>query len=64
MKLAYNQIKKQYDEYDAAYRYLESSFGHHVPYMFADLIPHLLRCLDTGVSETQFKRDAKNMYNL
>ena len=64
MKIFYNQINKQHDQYEAAYRYLEESFGHHVPYMFADLIPHLLRCIDAGVSEAQFKRDAKTMYNI
>ncbi|MEG8244226.1 hypothetical protein [Pseudomonas paracarnis] len=64
MKMAYNQINKQYDQHEAAYRYLEDSFGHHVPYMFPDLIPHLIRCLDVGASETQFKRDAKTMYNI
>lgn len=64
MKMSYNQINKHYDQYEAAYRYLEENFGHHVPYMFADLIPHLLRCLDAGVSEAQFKRDAKSMYNV
>ena len=64
MKLAYNQIKQQYDMYEAAYRYLEDWYGHHVPYMFADLIPHLIRCLDTGISESQFRRDMKIMYNI
>ena len=64
MKPQYNQINKQPDPYEAAYLYLEETFGAHVPYMFADLIYHLLRCLDTGVGEAQFKRDAKTMYNL
>lgn len=64
MKLLYNQINTQPDQYEAAYLYLEHSFGHHVPYMFSDLIPHLLRCVDAGVSESQFKRDAKTMYNI
>lgn len=34
MKLAYNQIKQQYDMYEGAYRYLEDWYGHralHVP---------------------------------
>lgn len=64
MKLAYNQIKQQYDMYEAAYHYLEDWHGHHVPYMFPDLIPHLIRCLDAGVSESQFKREAKTMFNI
>lgn len=64
MKLAYNQIKQQYDMYEAAYRYLEDWFGCHVPYMFPDLVSHLVRSIDYGVTENQFKRDAKAMYNI
>jgi hypothetical protein len=63
MKMQYNQIRQQCDMYEAAYIYLEN-LGHHIPYMFPDLIPHLLRCLDAGVSEDQFKRDAKTMFNV
>lgn len=64
MKIQYGQISKQYDQYEAAYKYLEDWYGHHVPYMHPDLVAHLVRCLDYGVTETQFRRDAKTMYNL
>lgn len=64
MKMQYNQIKQHYDQYAAGYKYLEDWFGCHVPYMFPDLIPHLIRCIDYGFTEAQFKRDAKTMYNV
>ena len=64
MKMQYSQIRQQYDMYEAAYLYLEDWYGCHVPYMFPDLIPHLIRCLDAGTTEEQFKRDAKTMYNV
>lgn len=64
MKLQYDQIRQQYDQYEAAYKYLEDWYGHHVPYMFSDLVSHLVRSVDYGVSEAQFKRDAKTMFNL
>ncbi|MFF5866808.1 hypothetical protein [Pseudomonas sp. NPDC012596] len=63
MKMQYRDIRNHYDPYEAAYIYLEQ-LGHHIPYMFPDLIPHLLRCIDNGVSECQFKRDAKMMFNV
>lgn len=64
MKMQYNQIKSQYDQYEAAYKYLEDWYGHHVPYMFPDLVAHLVRAIDYNVSESQFKRDAKTMFNV
>ncbi|MNJ21180.1 hypothetical protein D3C77_155260 [compost metagenome] len=64
MKMQYNQIKNTPDQYEAAYIYLEQWFGSHVPYMFPELCGHLVRCIDYNVSEAQFKRDAKTMYNV
>ncbi len=64
MKIQYNQIKLAPDQYEAAYIYLEHNFGPHVPYMSPDLVGHLVRCIDNNVSESQFRRDAKTMYNV
>lgn len=64
MRIQYNQIKHAPDQYEAAYHYLEQWFGSHCPYMFPDLVGHLVRCIDYNVSEAQFKRDAKTMYNV
>lgn len=64
MKMQYSQIKNHYDQYEAAYKYLEDWYGHHVPYMFPDLVGHLVRAIDYNVSESQFKRDAKTMFTV
>lgn len=64
MKIQYSQIRNAPNQYEAAYHYLEQNFGHHVPYMFSDLVAHLVRCVDYNVSEAQFKRDAKTMFNV
>lgn len=63
MKIQYSQIRNTLDQYEAAYIYLEQ-WGSHIPYMFSDLVAHLVRCVDAGVSEAQFKRDAKTMFNV
>lgn len=64
MKIQYSQIKLAPDQYEAAYIYLEQTLGVHVPYMHPDLVGHLVRCIDYNVSESQFRRDAKTMYNV
>ncbi|KOP59856.1 hypothetical protein OX90_09485 [Pseudomonas coronafaciens pv. porri] len=64
MKIRYNKILNQYDRYEAAYKYLEDHYGAHVPYMHHELVSHLVRCLEGGVSEQQFQRDARHMYNI
>lgn len=64
MKVNYHQIRNQYDTYEAAYKWLEDWYGPHVPYMHHDLVAHLVRCVEGGHSEQQFRRDASHMYNL
>lgn len=64
MRIDYKQILQQPDEYEAAYQWLEQEYGHHVPYMHPDLAPHLVRCVQAGTSEQQFRRDAHLMFNV
>ncbi len=60
--MEYTQIPQAYDRYEAAYHYLEVTFGIHVPYMYPDLVGYAVQCSESGTSEDEFKRDAKVMY--
>jgi len=64
MNMQYLSITQQYDRYEAGYQYLSDNFSPSAPFMFPELIDHLLRCLDCSLSEAQFKRDAKTMFNI
>lgn len=60
--MKYAQIIQAYDRYEAAYHYLEVTFGVHVPYMYLDLVGYTVQCAEGGTTEDKFKRDAKVMY--
>lgn len=64
MNMQYSQINKQRDRYEAAYTYIAQTFGQHTPYMMPDLVSRLVTATAHGVSEHQFKMDAKTMYNV
>ena len=60
--MKYTRITQAYDRYEAAYHYLEVTFGIHVPHMYPDLVGYTVQCAEGSVPEHQFKRDAKVMY--